>query len=110
MKAPAVTRDICGTTTGHRKHRTMGEEHCQPCKDAEAARCRIKRAARPRPERRPNTLEIVQEIDWQLSCGQGWGTAMHAVGYTSTASLARRLNRAGRNDLASIFEYPGEAA
>ena len=104
MKTPPVTRDVCGTTTGYRKHKTMGEDRCQPCKDAEAARTRIKRAAMPRPERRPDVAEIAQEIDWQLSCGQGWGPAMHAVGYTNPSTLARRLQRSGRNDLAHIFE------
>lgn len=31
---PFVTRDICGTESGYRKHRRMDEERCQPCKDA----------------------------------------------------------------------------
>jgi 5-methylcytosine-specific restriction endonuclease McrA len=29
-----VTRDICGSEGGYRKHRRMKEEKCQPCKDA----------------------------------------------------------------------------
>lgn len=29
-----MIRDICGTDSGYRKHRRMGEEKCQPCKDA----------------------------------------------------------------------------
>jgi len=110
MKAPATARNICGTVAGYQKHKRTGEERCQPCKDAEAARSRTKRAAKPRPERRPNAAEIAQEIDWQLSCGQGWGTAMHAVGYTNPTHLARRLHRAGRLDLATIFESPDRKA
>lgn len=31
---PSVTRDICGTATGYRKHKYLGEEKCQSCKDA----------------------------------------------------------------------------
>ena len=107
MKAPAVTRDICGTMPGRGKHRRMNEEQCQPCKDAESARSRARRASR---ERRPDVAEIAQEIDWQLSCGQGWGQAMHAVGYTNPITLARRLQRNGRNDLANIFESPDREA
>ena len=30
----SVTRDICGTAKGYRKHKSLGEEKCQPCKDA----------------------------------------------------------------------------
>jgi hypothetical protein len=88
----------------------MNEEQCQPCKDAEAARTRSRRAGKPRPERRPDVAEIAQEIDWQLSCGQGWGQAMKAVGYTNPITLARRLQRNGRNDLANIFESPDREA
>lgn len=29
-----VTRDICGSEAGYRKHRRMNEEKCQPCKEA----------------------------------------------------------------------------
>lgn len=31
---PFVSREICGTDAGYRKHRRMSEERCQPCKDA----------------------------------------------------------------------------
>lgn len=48
--------------------------------------------------------QLIEEIEWQLACGQGWGAAMHAVGYTNADSLAHRLRAAGRGDLASIFE------
>jgi hypothetical protein len=54
--------------------------------------------------------ELIEEIDWQLSCGQGWGAVMEAVGYTNPITLARRLQRAGRNDLAVIFESPDKDA
>lgn len=104
MKAPSVTREGCGTQAGYQKHRRMREEQCQPCKDAEAADSRARRAARPKPEDRPDVAELAAEIDWQLSCGQGWGTAMKAVGYTNQNTLARRLQRGGRSDLAAVFE------
>jgi hypothetical protein len=109
MKTPAVIRDICGTWQGYGKHRRMNEEKCQPCKDAEANRSREGREKR-RPEPRPGADEIAQEIDWQLSCGQGWGQAMRAVGYTNPITLARRLQRNGRLDLANIFESPDREA
>lgn len=47
---------------------------------------------------------LCEEIEWQLKCGQGWWQAMKAVGYTNAESLARRLNRAGRPDLAATFD------
>ena len=31
---PSVTREICGTEKGYRKHRRMDEERCPSCKDA----------------------------------------------------------------------------
>ena len=31
---PSVTREICGTEKGYRKHKNSGEHKCQPCKDA----------------------------------------------------------------------------
>lgn len=33
-KKPAVIRDICGTITGHARHRSQKEEHCTPCQTA----------------------------------------------------------------------------
>jgi len=47
---------------------------------------------------------LCEEIEWQLRCGQGWWQAMRAVGYTNPESLARRLTRAGRHDLAATFD------
>jgi hypothetical protein len=49
-------------------------------------------------------LILAEEIEWQLKSGQGWGQAMKAVGYTNPYSLSRRLCRAGRYDLAVIFD------
>lgn len=47
---------------------------------------------------------LCEEVEWQLKCGQGWWQAMHAVGYTNPESLVRRLQRAGRHDLAATFD------
>lgn len=47
---------------------------------------------------------LCEEIEWQLKCGQGWWQAMKAVGYTNPGSLCRRLTRAGRPDLAAVFD------
>jgi len=57
-----------------------------------------------------NLRILTEEIDWQLRLGQGWGAAMKAVGYTNAETLSRRLHRAGRPDLAAIFEIRDRAA
>ena len=44
---PSVTREICGSDSGYRKHRRMNEERCQPCKDAH----NILRKERYRPDK-----------------------------------------------------------
>lgn len=49
-------------------------------------------------------LILCEEVEWQLKLGQGWWQAMRAVGYTNPLSLASRLRRAGRYDLASVFD------
>lgn len=112
MKTPPVHREVCGTAAGYNRHRRAGEQSCRPCTVAESDRKRRYRLANParHPERRPSATETAHELDFLLSCGQGWGPAMHAVGYTNPNALARRLNRAGRHDLASFFENHGKAA
>lgn len=52
---------------------------------------------------------LCEEIEWQLKCGQGWWQAMTVVGYTNERTLARRLHRAGRPDLAAVFEQDNAA-
>lgn len=44
---PSVTRDMCGTNSGYRKHRRMDEERCPSCKDA----YNVKRRAEYSPEK-----------------------------------------------------------
>jgi hypothetical protein len=34
MKNPSIIREICGSVPGYRKHKNIGEEKCQSCKDA----------------------------------------------------------------------------
>ena len=34
IKLPAVLRDVCGTITGHARHRSHNEEYCEPCATA----------------------------------------------------------------------------
>jgi len=53
---------------------------------------------------------LAEEIEWQLKSGQGWWTAMKAVGYTNPESLSRRLYRSGRHDLAAVFKIDEEEA
>ena len=44
---PSVTREICGTEEGYRKHRRMDEERCLSCKDAH----NVKRRSEYNPEK-----------------------------------------------------------
>lgn len=113
MNTTPITGNSCGTTTGYNRHRRAGEPTCQPCKKAESERTRRARLARTpgkSQEPRPTATETAEELDFLLSIGQGWGPAMHAVGYKNPSSLARQLQRAGRNDLAVIFEDQSKAA
>lgn len=55
--APKVYR--CGTTRGHRRHRTLGETPCEPCRIAWNAECRkkqqeLRESGWVRPGRNPN--------------------------------------------------------
>jgi hypothetical protein len=52
---------------------------------------------------RPSRAEDVEEIDFLLSCHQGVGAIMTALGITNSQSLARNMERYGRPDLARIF-------
>lgn len=108
-----TTRKACGTPAGYSRHLKAGEAACRPCKDAEAARTRTRRYSKhpiKRLEPRPSATETAAEIDFMFSIGQGWGPTMHALGYTNPGSLARQLHRAGRRDLAVIFEDQNKAA
>lgn len=101
---PTITRDICGTHKGYRKHYRQGEERCRPCVDAFNAYHRTYRAGR---EHAMTLEELTAEVEWQLSCAQGEHAILRALGYTKNpATLERRLARAKRHDLIpKIFQW-----
>ncbi len=64
MKNTTVTRDICGTMAGFRKHYANKEERCSPCKAASAEQRRNQVKKNPEKEkqrRQKNYLDPVQK-------------------------------------------------
>lgn len=51
MEITTVTRDICGTMAGYRKHYANKEERCAPCKLASAEQRRNQAAKNPEKEK-----------------------------------------------------------
>ncbi len=46
---------------------------------------------------------VIEDIEWLLEGGESPAKIAERMGYSNPASLARRLNRRGRNDLANLF-------
>jgi len=60
---PFVTREICGTEKGYRKHKNSGEHKCQPCKDAH----NVYRRATYKPELNKKYVDKYREKNvWPL--------------------------------------------
>ena len=50
-----------------------------------------------------NAAALAEEIEWFLAAGESPHKIMGVLGYTKPDSLARRLYRQGRTDLAAIY-------
>jgi len=95
MKNPTVNRDICGTENGYRHHTKRVEITCQPCRTAWNDRCK-----KYLPQPSPKIDEVIAEIEWMRSLGQGSGYILKAIGYTGREeSLRARLQKWGRLDV-----------
>ncbi|PWJ25489.1 hypothetical protein ATK17_1616 [Branchiibius hedensis] len=51
-----------------------------------------------------NLDHLVEDIQWLLAAGESREMIVARLGYTTQASLARVLRRAGKHDLARPFE------
>ena len=113
----SAARPHCGTPRGYRAHRTHKEPSCRACKDvmaaAERERQQAKRDAKARGEdvsaatSRPKAREVfISEVEFLVSCGEGWQRVLNAVGTPSPEALTQRLYKAGRYDLAQVLDLP----
>ena len=96
----------CGTPAAVKRHRYHGEPVCETCKQGDRDRAETRRRQNGIPER-PTTQNIIEEIQFLLSCGEGEHAILKATGYTGKpTALQTRLQRAKRSDLtAQIFGW-----
>ena len=93
---PTTRRDTCGTVQGYRAHQRNHEVRCTPCRTVWNERCK-----KYRPEPRPTSQVLIEEIEWLLKAHQGSHYILKAVGYTGRENTLRsRLEKHHRADLA----------
>ncbi|MFE4229160.1 hypothetical protein ACFRJ8_14875 [Arthrobacter sp. NPDC056886] len=89
----------CGTYAAYRRHHQAGEPPCEPCTTANREyRANLRRANGINANTK--AADLIEDITFLLNAGEGEHAILKATGYTNNpASLQRRLQKHGRNDL-----------
>lgn len=104
------TPQPCGTPAAYRRHKTHGQEPCEPCTQAYRAQQAERRRGAGTPPR-DNITDIIEDIEHLLNAGEGEARILQAINYTGRAgSLQQRLRRNGRLDLYTRICTPWELA
>lgn len=95
----------CGTHAAYKRHLAHREKACEPCHQAHRDYCLARRRINGTPPATPGVNNLVEDITFLLSCGEGEHAILKATGYHGRAdTLRNRLNKYGHQALvAQVF-------